>query len=81
MQSRHLHNASYLALPPINPRIIKRLGAEFCKVDKQICYPKALAATKPKLGVIQRPCKTNSNTRGKTEKKYDKKKGPKSPDI
>lgn len=42
-----------------------------------MCSPEALTATKPQLGVIQRPRKANSNTRGNREKrKMTTRRGP-----
>lgn len=52
-QFGNLHRGcSSCVAPHINPRTNKRLGAEFCKVDKDMCSPEALATTKPPLGVI-----------------------------
>lgn len=58
MHSENLHSACPSCnTPSINPKIIKKLGVEFCKVDKEMCFAEALTANKPKLGAIQRLCK------------------------
>jgi hypothetical protein len=88
MHPRHLHSVCPSCnIPSINPKIIKKLGVEFCKVDKDLCFEDALSASKPKLGAIQHPCKPSSSSKTKLVKKKDdkkdgsEKKGPRSPDM